>query len=538
MKKEFFLHGVFLLSIAMLVAFPQIRRIWVTPARSFYPIIHKIPEDYYSYLSYIRQGKERLFPVDKYSATQSTSRSAFVYYGLLGRIAALLGLSPIFMYWVGLVVPLLMYYVFTYQLVKFVLPTARWLTMYVIFFGSPFAKGDIHLAGQTISLGIEEWMGLDIYSRLTMKPHHFIATALFVGATYCFIRFQKEKKLIQLIVAGIFLNTSILFFAIPGFLLLLALLTILAGSFFPVIRLWIAHKSLPALVVKKHHGHVFLVSVMIFAVAFLSLSFVRAEVEKFQLISYESQFNDPQTSLFSLAARFFLPYGILPFFALAGLFSLRKQWTFSQALVCCMIGIPAVLFILASKGYVPLPAIRFVYFAPYVFMGILSSWGMTSLVGRIRNRRTAMIAWGTIGVILLSMTWCGLRSYWFPEYLKTEIYYNTYIPQPYMRAMEYLDTYTSEDSAVMSTFGTGMFIPAFTHNRVYTGHEAIANFGEIYWYAESFMEGKLPKEDAGKLLGENNISYVFWDTGVLPTHYQGLMEPVFTHEYITIYKTL
>jgi len=240
-----------------------------------------------------------------------------------------------------------------------------------------------------------------------------------------------------------------------------------------------------------------------------------------------------------LTYRFFLPLGILPVFFIPAVFYIREKRKPKYIFPMLIVAIAYLLFILSAKGIVPLPMIRLVYYAPYVFGGLLATMGLIYVTEKINSTAWKRAALSGITILLITNAFFGLQSYWWPELFKKEIFINTYIPKPYLQAMDYLKLNTKQYSNVMSTFYTGMFIPAFTYNKVYIGHEAVpADFPTVWWTAENFMSGQFSQDEARRILSENRILYVFWDQGNLPPAYAELMQPVYKYEYVTIYKTV
>ncbi|KKS47153.1 hypothetical protein A3J20_04610 [Candidatus Gottesmanbacteria bacterium RIFCSPLOWO2_02_FULL_42_29] len=522
--KNLLIHSFFWPVVLIVIILPDLRRISYTPGDSFYPLIHKIHEDYYGYLSYIKQGRSQNYIINQYTTADLPPSYLHNYYLFLGRLGKIFSLSDIYMYRIGLYFPLLLYCLYSYCLVSFLIPSKyKWPALFIIFFASPFPDKMVTILGRDFNFKAEWWTGLDAYSRLTMKPHHFMSTSLMLASTFYFLKYLKGRNLRDLIYTGFLMLPAMIFFAMPAFILFCALSAVL--GFY--------------LVTRKPKIRESLVIIIIFLSSIASLIFVNWEAKKINLVTWESvRLNSPQDSLLKLTYRFFLPLGILPVFFIPAVFYIREKRKPKYIFPMLIVAIAYLLFILSAKGIVPLPMIRLVYYAPYVFGGLLATMGLIYVTEKINSTAWKRAALSGITILLITNAFFGLQSYWWPELFKKEIFINTYIPKPYLQAMDYLKLNTKQYSNVMSTFYTGMFIPAFTYNKVYIGHEAVpADFPTVWWTAENFMSGQFSQDEARRILSENRILYVFWDQGNLPPAYAELMQPLYKHEYVTIYKT-
>ena len=313
---------IFWLVILVIVALPDLRRVSYTPGNSFYPLIHKEHEDYYSYLSYIKQGRSRNTLVDQYTTRQLSPSLLHNYYLILGKIGKITDLSDIFMYRIGLYAPLIFYVFMSFRLVTLYLPPKyHWLALSMIFFASPYPSEKFSLLGRSFSLGAEWWTGLDIYSRLMMKPHHFISTALMMAAVYAFLKFLRLRKLHDLVFTGILMDLAMVFFAPPA-LILLSSLSFLLFVYLLSLLYGIIKKN----PLKKPKLREVAAVILILICSLFIIKFVQNEAAKKNLVNWESaRLNAPLESLPLLTYRFFLPLGILPLFFIPAFFYIRRK---------------------------------------------------------------------------------------------------------------------------------------------------------------------------------------------------------------------
>lgn len=103
-----------------------------------------------------------------------------------------------------------------------------------------------------------------------------------------------------------------------------------------------------------------------------------------------------------------------------------------------------------------------------------------------------------IANLLYDVKW--IRDGGFPYYLSDDV----------IEGMNWLEQNTSRDDVVLSTWGTGNFIPRLSGNTVYLGHGAqTINAYQKHLQAESFFSGTMSEFEQKQLLIQNNISYIF-----------------------------
>ena len=104
--------------------------------------------------------------------------------------------------------------------------------------------------------------------------------------------------------------------------------------------------------------------------------------------------------------------------------------------------------------------------------------------------------------------------------------------------MDYLNKNSRPLSHILSTFNEGNFIPAFTLNKIFIGHEVGTNdFINKFGIINAFYAGNMSLEQTKTMLKTNEIDYVLWSSYSLPENYKILLTPIFQKEDLTIYKT-
>ena len=106
-----------------------------------------------------------------------------------------------------------------------------------------------------------------------------------------------------------------------------------------------------------------------------------------------------------------------------------------------------------------------------------------------------------------------------------------------MDAVRFLNSNTPSGSSVLVSYFVGVYIPAFSHNKVFIGHEGSTFDFWTKWYLSiRFFDGLNTTDEAQKILKDYKISYVYWDRGELPPAYGSLLEPIFQSRSVRLYK--
>lgn len=546
--KTLLIHVVFLGVLFTIVVIPQNYKSSIAPASSFYPKIHGIFEDYYLDLSIIREGRRELVEVDRYTTEESTPSRVHIFYLLLGRIAQMAGVSDIAIYYTGMYVSLLLFYVSVFLLVKVVIPKSFvWFTMIIIFFASPFPRAEISLLGQKIFIGTQWWTYMDILNRISLRPHHFFGVALLVLATATLILLYRRRNPVYLVSTILCTILSLLFSGIPGFIfLLLCAFLLVEGTGRHIVEKTNFLRDYKIQTVCM----ILLVSIPFAVFSYLEVNrgFPGNVIGRweYQTFRKEQAGYTLQTYLQSFGV-------LIPFIALACITLLKKKRE-EVTIIALLFLLPLTCYALSVWGVLPINKIRFVYSAPYVYAGILSTIGvrymlekMQFLFSLLRGILPLVSSCHTprvyrsiaIALIFFINILLGFTSYYLPQAKEKNLTINTYIPVSYMDAVSYLDKNTKPFSHVLSTFYTGVFIPAFSYNTVYIGHEtSTRDFWRKWDEVNRFFEGKMSEQEAREFLKNNLIEYIYWDQGgeIYP-QYASAVSPIYKNEAVTIYKT-
>jgi hypothetical protein len=185
-----------------------------TPAGFVYPLVHNYEQDYYWYLSLMRQGWDgHLALTSKFTPEVFPRILVSTLFPLFGMIAHVIGMNLPLMYLVMRIMFGAGLLTAGYFLLKETKVKREIVITGVLFmiFGSPFwymDKGIIRLVG-------EFWTGFDPILRVSFLPHHLIAN-IFVIASLVFIARSVE-------------NHSVKYALVAGILSMVACLTNFAG---------------------------------------------------------------------------------------------------------------------------------------------------------------------------------------------------------------------------------------------------------------------------------------------------------------------
>ena len=389
-----------------------------SPQNTTYSFLHGEYADYYSYLSYIRQGKTYNNLLRTFITEENKTSYIHLYYLLLGKIGNIFKLSEIALYHSSIAVSLILFVIYCWRIVSIAVPKHKWLTLYLIFFaGTPHL---FTLPSINIPIGTGFWTKMDIYARITHLPHHFISISLFVAAVYYFLSYLKKNNRISIITCSILLFFSVIFFPVPGFVFIISFILSLLFTFRE-------KQSRPII---KNCSYLFYI--IISFLAGFAFSFI--QLEKSGIAVWEYEFFKPEKwpHLFSI---FIYSYGILLFFIPFGFIQIYKHLSAEKIFISSLFLLPPLCYLLSVVGILPITKIRFIYTAPYVFGSIVGVWGIQYLFSLIKNGKTSILVRFLIVFLIITSTYVDLKAYWLPRLNPVKPYQNLYIPQKYMKEL-------------------------------------------------------------------------------------------------------
>jgi hypothetical protein len=526
-------HFVFILAISVLVILPSVIKNSPVFPDYFYTRPHGLMADYYYYLAIIKQGATQLFETNPYSTEPASASQIHLYYILLGRIGSILKISGINMYYIGIYISLIIYYIYSYLLCSLIFKNRfKWLAMFIIFFCGPFPGWTFKLFGHDIYLGTSWWTQSDPYSRITSVPHHFFPSALLVGSVYYLLRFIKDNVFKYAVFCAMSLAVGTIFYGVPGLVFFTAFSVSLLLDRFRKTRINIFAKK------------------NLWGIILISLSFiVPAGLVYFQLTSLGLpwsknlywEYTAFRAENFPIVIGVYLAnFGLIIPYALLSIIFLIRRFRFNEYFILFMFLAPFLLWILVVNGILQICKIRLIYTSPYVFGGILATLGIMFLYQMIKSNLIKILILVIIFASLLVNSGLSLYTYWKPNLKPDNFFGNVYIHKSYIQALNYLDKTVKPQSTVFSDFFMGMLIPSFSNTRVYIGHEVgTLDFDNKLDWTEHFYGGEMNSKIAQIILADANIDYVFWDKCYymnFPKEYEAIMSVYYQNDCVSIYK--
>lgn len=548
-------HLFFLLAIYAVATMPLLYRIQQASPDTVWSGGHKQIQDYYTYISYIRQGRTDLFPVNQATLEDEKPFYLHTYYTVLGKTGNLLHIrSDVAMYYFGLYVPLFFYYLVIYRILTiYFRGRLVWLGMFLIFFSSPPPK-DIILFGHTVFspknyswvAGIFNW-GLDAYQRMTPKPHHLFGTVCVLSAFYFLLKLEKNRKSIRYAVfTAVCVVLGTFFFLPPMLFLMITLCTT-----YSLLYLQYAFRQkllIPVRMFATHLSYIF--RLLFILLLFLCTLVVVKQIadggtmlvqggQRLNITQWEIQtYSYKGRSVWELILIYTLPYiQFFPFIPFA-LWQIRKYLNFRNVLLVMMAVCPFLLSFPIAKEIIPFPYIRMFFQTTYIAVAILSMFAFAFFKNKLSKVTNTLLFY----LSLIYFSWIsvtGLIDYWIPEFKNTYFHINGYIPKEYFPVFEYLNSNTPKYSRVMNMYNTGMLLIAFSHNKTYIAHDiATEEFSKKIKQHINFFYCRMSSEDSIQFLRNNAISYVVWDKGGNCNQYNGFLKVEFQSENVYVNKVL
>lgn len=523
---------VILLSLCLFVIFfPLYRQTAFSPEGTYYTRLHGKLSDYYSYISYIRQGKVQWFQTNQYAIEDTVPRWTHAYYLLLGRIGNWFHASPFDLYYFGILSSFLLFYFYTVKLVNFIFPLwYRLPAMVLVLFCGPFPPVWGISIGPELTIASVWWTKMDQHARLSLVPHHFIGIACLVGATYYFLRYLQDRHWRWVWWCLGIISIGTIFFSVPGFIFFVAV-----SCFALLLALKYLHRK-SAVTATLLLGCIIILFGTFTAQWGMYHIYRSAQTAWIDPMAWEYETHRAETfpALFSV---YFLSFGLLlPLLPFSLIGTIRKRSRVFMVIWLLFI-IPLLLYQASVHGLLHVNKLRFVYSAPYVFAGILATHGIQILFGHIASAAARRVAWCLLILVIALNIFAGFSAYWWPLTQKGKEYKNMFIPQENIEAMNYLDTYVPAYTPVMTNWFTGAYVPAFSFMKVYTGHEfSTPDFKEREQTADRFYRGHMTEEEAKQLLERHGMVYVLWDIYPPVEAYSSFLRPVFGKKNVILYK--
>lgn len=545
MAKTYFLSLLLLLIAISLSIFPDIYHQKIAPPGTTFPLIHNYPEDYFSYLSYMRQGYEGNWLISpRYNSQAAPRVLLFTFFSFLGHLSKLSNLSLPLTYFLSRIVFALLLYLLLFYLCTLIFSQKiyRLTSFALILFSTGFWSLDLSknsVANFLTILPIKEplafWTHFDPIVRTTFLPHHLFSLILGLSSLLLFLTALKKQSITRLLLSG-FLSL------ISTFIFYQVMINILAGIFIGLI--FISLKKLLSEKSTKNDSFIlpdlkiaflfFLVFALITSISLVYLLYIQTHVF-------------PWTNVKNIGTRFFYHFTILDY--LSGL---------GPTFLLTLIGLPLILamespLIYILLGWVIAPFIGLFLLSPlfphfgntafleatsYIPLALLSPFGLKFLSLRLKNRLLITALYPLLFLYFLPALVTSLQQQLI---LFPTTNYNRYLPNDVISGLNFLNSHTPSNSVVISGGFFGNIIPAYSHNRVVYGDEELtANPGETHTDTIIFFSGgDIPK--AAAILKKYHVSFVFYslDTDLPKDEFiKGLnLIKIYDNPKVKIFKT-
>ncbi|MGB9911616.1 MAG: hypothetical protein ACPLKP_03405 [Microgenomates group bacterium] len=490
-KKE--LIGVIFLSffalfLSLISTFTDI--FFHAPPNTVYSFAHNYMPDYYQYLSWMKDGADgKFFITSRYSAVDFVPKPVYLFYPLLGFLSQKMGLPLVFGYTLGRIfwagVRLLAIYFLITQIIK--KPYLRLLTFFLCLFLPPFYQ---IFSGK---LTFQNISNLDPLARNLFIPHDSATLALILFSAIFFNFYLRQKKILFLFSSALLLSIAsvfnpaitslfLLFLAGGGFLYLVK-----NKKFFPLLLggIILAIFSLPILFYYQH----------LFATT-LPFSWMFHRQKTVVVLDFKNHF-----------------LALLPFL-LVGFWGFLKSFSQKDFLTNFLLSWVIISFILAPLlgRILPLSQERLFEISHFLPLAIFGGKTLESLRGIKFKIALTLLFLFILPYFVFDLKW-HIKQFASP-------YFNIYIPITTLQAFGWLDQNTPPLSVVAAGYYTANMIPAFSHNRVFFGHDFTTYLAE-----EKLQELNLlfspstPEEEIKEILQKNKVDYWFFspETPTIPS---------------------
>jgi hypothetical protein len=435
-----------IISVCLLGFYQTIRYVLLTPAGSFYPLVHNYEQDYYWYLSMMRQGWDgTLLLSTKYTAEQFAGIFVNTFFPFFGMVSRLLSLPLPVMYtilrFLGAFTLLWAFYLLTGKI--FSSKLTRWLAILLAFCQTPLmvkSQGNLVMAG-------EFWTGFDPIFRIAWLPHHTIANAV---AVTLFIVHRSS------------------FIGRKNIFILITLLSFLTGWLNPASGLLVLFVFAGLVIAGRKKAVVTGdLSVLTGAgVSLVSLFFIQGTTFPWTAFRDWEKYNqypvNPGTYLVIL--------GLPGFLALGGIVRTIITKNLNLLLVILWYLFPFLGLLIFSQTD-EISNGRFLQSAGYLPAAILSAYFLEWGISRFKRKAQQFVYLGIVILIAVMAFPAFARSLKIQEYYISKNLFNNLviIPDTTLAVIEDVGR-LKPGGLVIAPENISLLIPAFTRHRVYAGH--------------------------------------------------------------------
>jgi hypothetical protein len=513
---------------------PFIERVRNIPDNAVPTFQHQmVTMDYLVYIAAIREGRDGAWMTPTlYNTDPSAKTAIFLYFTVLGKVAAVTGLNPVAIYHLA---RLAEYEIFIYVLYGLILKivgkkVALWVGLIAILASPPAAFLGYIWYGKE-ALGIPAWWMLNPFRRSDMLPHHLASAILMLLEIQYFMKSIKTGKSSDTLKAAIFAFFSAVFHPISAILVILGQPLTLGFHYL--------YRSLRDKKLGRINIFPVLLPAIFSAVAIFSM---RYHIESSFPYSIALRFDIDWYARYKNYIRdFWIGGGPLFLFSIPMIIKIiikpdDMNWTF--------------LAIWALTPYVLIPfdttigvsRFRFALLLSYVPLGMIYYKTINDLINGI-NLRFLRLSIFTVIVFIFAGTTVPSLVIFYRDYrnLNSVIEQGMYVRKDTLAAIDYLGKHAEKYSFIMTDEINGALIPAYIPMVTYIGNYYMTwPYEEKKAQSNAFFEGAMTDEQAQTLIRGNSIKYIFsvseetqeWNIG----SYKIPLNKWYSNNTVTIYK--
>lgn len=480
--------------------------------------------DYYHYLMKIKSGMMGyLGYYNRYTEIPQPVTYGHMIFPVMGYIASLSGFyrSDIVYLFSRIVSLLILFSIFYRSVRKLIMDSLHRVFVYVLFFTATSGYAITKTANGFRAAEPISFSGF--YNALTKfpaPPHHLLPSALLLFVSYLVLnkRIRFTQTVIIFLIALVIgeLNPLISIIGTLSFLFVLGYYVIfrrqlVRNTLLPVIVFCVG-SAIPVL----YYDYLFKTTLPWSIWATNTFAY-----------TYPTDFWQ-----YIVANVMFLPFLIL------SLSTVRKMPPVLLFLFGWGAIVPTVLYPIAA-GNKLLSVERLLQAQQYIPLTIVSGYGVTVFMKKFPTAvRTRIVAIACVFMILFAaLPWYTAIANSI-EWKKPG-YYNVFIPDDFIQAMDYLDKHSPSESVVLTGEYMSSVIPAFTHNRVLLGRgDVVLDYGQKLQGMYTVFGPKPDETFVRKYLTEYRVSYIIFgtDTPGFAAPYTSFpfLRPVFTSGPVTV----
>lgn len=506
--------------------FPYIYQNHINPPDKVYigslPIFFDKP----AYLAEMAQGKEGAWKItDKFTTEPQEKLFIYPLYVLMGHISRVSNLSTEIVFFLGRFFFGLVLLFTVLRFIRYFISDKNQIKL--AYFFALFSSGLGWLTKDMNSpdLGIPDYMPI---VRFSYFPHFLLANIAFLLTLIFFWRiFENKRSKLCAIFAGI--SSFILNFVLPFSAILL---------YFLIASLLIILFFKNKILIAKNLRNILL----FFAILTPSLAYmyyISAHDKIWSIIEKQNILPSPS------------PTNLVTGFGLILIFSIYGLWIIYQKNRVKGLFFSVWILSVPVLAYIPLWIYpmqrRFLETGFYIPLAITASFGIKGIWEYLKNKNIKYLKLKLIsifGMFILPLMLAGNIQNWFQfEYAfrQTENP-KFYATKENMSAIEWLHSNSPKSAIVLSSFYSGILIPAYANRSVYIGHNPLTiDFEGKIKKSKDFYSNRYSPGEMSEFLKNENINYVFYSNeekklGNIDLEQYSFLNKIYCNETVRIYE--